>query len=52
MSQSLYLNNDWFTTISGENYKTAGYVITDETMELLKEHMKATGGNVCIFSMK
>ncbi|XP_060575052.1 glutamine--tRNA ligase-like [Ruditapes philippinarum] len=30
----------------GENYKTAGYVITDQTMELMKEHLKATGGKV------
>ncbi len=31
----------------GENYKTDGYVVTPSTMELLKEHMKQTGGNVC-----
>lgn len=30
----------------GENYKTDGYVITDKTMELLKEHLKTTGGQV------
>ncbi len=30
----------------GENFKTDGYVITDKTMELLKEHLKITGGQV------
>lgn len=30
----------------GENYKTDGYVITDKTMELLKQHLKTTGGKV------
>jgi len=30
----------------GENYKTAGYVITDKTMDLLKQHLKETGGKV------
>ena len=30
----------------GENYKTDGYVVTDKTMELLKEHLKITGGQV------
>lgn len=30
----------------GENYKTDGYVITDKTMDLLKEHLKITGGQV------
>lgn len=30
----------------GENYKTEGYVITDKTMELMKEHLKQTGGKV------
>lgn len=28
----------------GENYKTDGYVITEKTMDLLKEHLKRTGG--------
>ncbi|CAF0733153.1 unnamed protein product [Brachionus calyciflorus] len=30
----------------GENYKTEGYVITDKTMGLLKQHVKETGGKV------
>ena len=30
----------------GENYKTDGYVITSQTMQLLKEHMEETGGQV------
>lgn len=30
----------------GENYKTDGYVITDNTERLLKEHLKITGGMV------
>lgn len=30
----------------GENYKTDGYVITPKTMDLLKEHLKITGGKV------
>ncbi|KAJ8302256.1 hypothetical protein KUTeg_021243 [Tegillarca granosa] len=30
----------------GENYKTAGYVITPKTMDLLKQHLKETGGKV------
>lgn len=30
----------------GENYKTEGYVVTDKTMGLIKEHLKATGGRV------
>lgn len=30
----------------GENYKTDGYVITDHTMRILKEHLKKTGGQV------
>jgi len=30
----------------GENFKTDGYVITDKTMDLLKEHLKITGGQV------
>lgn len=31
----------------GENYKTDGYVVTENTERLLKEHLKATGGRVC-----
>lgn len=30
----------------GENYKTDGYVVTDRTEELLKEHLRVTGGMV------
>ncbi|XP_067614419.1 probable glutamine--tRNA ligase [Eurosta solidaginis] len=30
----------------GENYKTDGYVITEHTERLLKEHLKQTGGRV------
>ncbi|RNA15970.1 glutamine--tRNA ligase [Brachionus plicatilis] len=30
----------------GENYKTEGYVVTDKTMSLLKNHLKETGGKV------
>lgn len=30
----------------GENYKTDGYIITDNTHRLLKEHLKVTGGKV------
>jgi glutaminyl-tRNA synthetase len=30
----------------GENYKTEGYVITDKTMDLIKQHLKETGGQV------
>ncbi|XP_065365523.1 probable glutamine--tRNA ligase [Calliphora vicina] len=30
----------------GENYKTDGYVVTDNTERLLKEHLKATGARV------
>uniref|UniRef100_A0A6Q2XFA3 Glutamine--tRNA ligase n=1 Tax=Esox lucius TaxID=8010 RepID=A0A6Q2XFA3_ESOLU len=31
---------------AGENYKTEGYVVTPKTMDLLKEHMKVTGGQI------
>ncbi|ESO91225.1 hypothetical protein LOTGIDRAFT_228742 [Lottia gigantea] len=31
---------------TGENYKTDGYVITPNTMTILKEHLKRTGGKV------
>ncbi|KAF6031706.1 QARS [Bugula neritina] len=31
---------------TGENYKTDGYVVTPNTMSLLKEHLKITGGQV------
>lgn len=30
----------------GENFKTDGYVVTEHTMRILKEHLKATGGQV------
>ncbi|XP_062854607.1 glutamine--tRNA ligase [Trichomycterus rosablanca] len=30
----------------GENYKTEGYVVTPNTMRLLKEHLEITGGQV------
>lgn len=30
----------------GENHKTDGYVVTEETERLLKEHLKRTGGKV------
>jgi glutaminyl-tRNA synthetase len=30
----------------GENYKTEGYVITDKTMELMKQHLADTTGKV------
>ncbi|XP_054465052.1 glutamine--tRNA ligase [Anoplopoma fimbria] len=30
----------------GENYKTEGYVITPNTMDLLKKHMEFTGGQI------
>jgi glutaminyl-tRNA synthetase len=30
----------------GENFKTDGYVIHEKTMNLLKQHLKTTGGQV------
>ena len=30
----------------GENYLTEGYIITPKTMQLLREHIQATGGQV------
>jgi len=30
----------------GENYTTEGYVITDHTMRLMKEHLERTGGKI------
>lgn len=33
--------------LAGENYKTPGYVTTPHTMDLLKQHMEITGGQVC-----
>lgn len=32
--------------LPGENYKTDGYVVTPNTMKLLQEHLKLTGGKV------
>lgn len=32
----------------GENYKTEGYVVTPNTMNLLKKHMEEIGGQVQI----
>ena len=32
--------------LPGENYKTDGYVINDNTMRLLKEHLGTTKGQV------
>ncbi|XP_067024139.1 glutamine--tRNA ligase-like [Acropora muricata] len=31
---------------TGENFKTPGYVVTPNTMKLLKEHLERTGGRV------
>lgn len=31
----------------GENYKTDGYVVTENTHKLLEIHLKETGGKVC-----
>ena len=40
----------WFlkrdALFQGENYKTEGYVVTDKTMDLMKKHLKETGGKV------
>jgi glutaminyl-tRNA synthetase len=30
----------------GENYVTEGYVVTPKTMDLMREHLKKTGGQV------
>ena len=38
--------------LAGENYKTDGYVVTDKTMDLLKEHLKITGGQVKLLEVK
>jgi len=35
----------------GENYKTDGYVITEKTMHLMKQHLKTTGGKVGFFKV-
>ncbi|KAK5863773.1 hypothetical protein PBY51_000778 [Eleginops maclovinus] len=31
---------------TGENYKTEGYVVTPKTMDLLKQHLEITGGQI------
>lgn len=31
---------------TGKNYETDGYVVTPDTMNLLKEHLERTGGKV------
>uniref|UniRef100_A0AAQ5YEA2 Glutamine--tRNA ligase n=1 Tax=Amphiprion ocellaris TaxID=80972 RepID=A0AAQ5YEA2_AMPOC len=31
---------------TGENYKTEGYVVTSNTMDLLKKHLELTGGQI------
>uniref|UniRef100_A0A673Y7E4 Glutamine--tRNA ligase n=1 Tax=Salmo trutta TaxID=8032 RepID=A0A673Y7E4_SALTR len=33
-------------TMNGENYKTEGYVVTPKTMDLLKQHLEFTGGQI------
>ena len=33
--------------LAGENYKTEGYVMTPNTMDLIREHLRKTGGQVC-----
>ncbi len=35
----------------GENYKTEGYVLTPKTMDLMREHLKQTGGQVCFLKI-
>lgn len=30
----------------GENFKTEGYIVTPKTMDLIREHLKQTGGRV------
>lgn len=40
--------------VTGENYKTEGYVVTPNTMNLLKKHLEFTGGQVqtfCYFNL-
>uniref|UniRef100_A0A3Q1G3W9 Glutamine--tRNA ligase n=1 Tax=Acanthochromis polyacanthus TaxID=80966 RepID=A0A3Q1G3W9_9TELE len=32
--------------VNGENYKTEGYVLTSNTMDLLKKHLELTGGQI------
>lgn len=35
--------------MTGENFKTEGYVMTPKTMDLIREHLHITGGQVCRF---
>ena len=42
----LYVNLSLRRVLAGENYKTEGYVVTPNTMDLLKKHMEITGGQV------
>ncbi len=34
--------------VTGENYKTEGYVVTPKTMDLMKRHLQETGGMVSV----
>lgn len=36
----------------GENFKSEGYIITNNTRRLLEEHLKITGGQVALVNMK
>uniref|UniRef100_A0A8B9L5G7 Glutamine--tRNA ligase n=1 Tax=Astyanax mexicanus TaxID=7994 RepID=A0A8B9L5G7_ASTMX len=40
------LNKSFVFIFPGENYKTEGYVVTPNTMNLLKQHLEITGGQV------
>ncbi|XP_059475258.1 probable glutamine--tRNA ligase [Neocloeon triangulifer] len=46
LTMAEFLKTKVFFHKPGENYKTDGYVTTPKTMELLKEHLKITGGKV------
>lgn len=37
--------------LPGENYKTDGYVVTENTQKLLAKHLKETGGKVSIIHL-
>lgn len=43
--EELLLNSSQIHKV-GENYKTDGYVITENTMKLLEKHVKAVDGKV------
>ena len=45
VAQIVNLNN---SNLAGENFKTPGYVVTPNTMKLMKEHLERTGGRVLI----